>query len=352
MSMLRVHRVVAAAVAVGTALTLTACTGEVADDVSPTGGSDASTPSAAPDEPAESAPPVDDSLGPLDSLWDEAFAVLGAEGDAAAHARVEQLIAECMRAEGWPYTPAPLETAPPPAPQSDLEWGTVEFGEAHGYAIATGDVESLRRNAMGVLPDSENTNPNFEYWSSLPEPASSEFIEAWWGKMPTDEEIAADPSASAEGGCDSKAREAVEGSTDDPLEDENFAGLLSEMTQIRDGLEAETRVVAARAAWSDCMTGAGFAGLADSQAAQDLIWSELDPYLVDGGEAPADVLAELGVKEKALATADFGCQADHDYFQVELEVQHERESEFIESNRAEVEDLLAAIAEHRKSALG
>lgn len=348
-----VHRFVTATVAVGTALTLAACTSEGADEVGPTGGSEASTTAPSDDpEGTEPSPPVADGLGPLDALWDEAFAVLGADGDSAVHDRIEHLVAECMRAEGWEYTPAPLETAAPRAPQSDLEWGTVAFGEAHGYAISTGDGETLRLEAMGVAPDGETTDPNFDYLMSLPEPAATEYVEAQWGKMPTSEEIEADPSArDPEGGCQGKARRAVEGSTGDPLEDEKYSGLLTEMSQLHDGVDGEPRIVAARAAWSDCMTGAGFAELTDSDAAQDLIWAELDPYLVDGQTVPADVLAELATKERALAVADFTCRESNDYLQVELEVRNEREQEFIESHRTEVEDLLTAISEHRKAAL-
>lgn len=349
-----VHRIVTAAVAVGTALTLTACTGEAAEKTSPTADSAAST-SAPPDaaEDTESSTPLADWRGPLDALWDEAFAVLGTQGDIAAHDRAEQLVAECMRAEGWEYTPAPLETGKPLAPETDLEWGTVEFGETHGYAIATGDVESLRRDAMGVLPDENTPDPNFDYLISLPEAAAAQFEEDLWGKMPTDEEIAADPWASdPEGGCQGKARKAVEGSTDDPLDDGKFAGLLTEMNQLHEGLDGDSRIVAARADWSDCMTGAGFADLANSDAAQDLIWAELDLYAVNGQEPPADALAELATKEKALAVADFTCRENHDYFRVELEVRHEREQEFIESHRTEVEEFLGAVAEHRKATFG
>ena len=363
MRLTRVHNVVAAALAAGTALTLTGCTGGDDAEASATGGgatsvsSDAANPdgagpdgagpdSASPDasEDASVETPADDARGPVERLLADAYAFL--DSDSAQEARMEQLIAECMTAEGWEYLPVRSIPLDAPADTIDgLKWGTPEFAAAYGYGISTGEGLGLTRDIPGIA-EGRSDDPNIDYVESLSESASTAYYEALEGIGATGERDYVIGT-----GCRAVALKILEGDAVDPWTDEKHSGLFEEMQLARNLAFDDQRVVEARGAWSECMIGAGFSDVVDSSAAQDLIYDEIDLYPDNDQTPSAGELAELQAREILLATADFGCREKHDYIEVEREVRFEREQEFIDSHRTEIDDLLAAVAEYRTAVL-
>ncbi|MDQ2624734.1 MAG: hypothetical protein M3Y20_06190 [Actinomycetota bacterium] len=346
------------AIAAGLALTLTACGG---------GGGGGGTSSDDPD----AAPSDDYTPGPLEKMWTEAYGDFNMDSADmnAQQNQMEQLVAECMSAEGWEYTPVdysqmdngggiPIE----PGAGGDDEgpqWGTEAYAKELGYGISTW--EDMGSETAEPLPevtgdsdDSEWFDPNQEYVESLSETARDQYYEALNGPQPTEEEMASgeweyDPKNA---GCYGKASDEVYNVGGNIWEDEKYKGLIDEMNLIYTQAENDPKITEVKAAWSACMADAGYPGLADSGAAQETIYSELNAFWEKGEEPTEEVLAPLREKEKAIATADFTCSKKADINKVQIEVQHKLEQEFIDSHKAELEELMATLKEQQEAAKG
>jgi len=340
------------AVAAGLVLVLTACSG---------GGGGGGT-----DAPTEGESPTDDyTPGPLEKMWTEAYGDFNIDDSNAQQARMEQIVAECMAEEGWEYTPVDYSQMddgfgiPIEGDTDGPQWGTEEYAKELGYCISTWQDQGVETEEP--LPEGEFegdgpswTDPNQDYVEGLSETAQQAYYEALNGPQPTEEEINSgeweyDP---ANAGCYGKASEEVWNAGGNIWEDEKYKGLLDEMNLIYSAMENDPKVAEAKSVWSGCMADAGYPGLADSGAAQELIYSELNAYWEKGEEPGEDVLAPLREKERAVATADFACSKKADVNKVQVEVQHKAEQDFIDANRAELEELMAALKEQQDAAKG
>ena len=338
------------AIAAGLALALSACSGG--------GGSSKAG------EPQGEDPTSDYTPGPLEKMWTEAYGEFNPDQANAQQARMEQLVAECMSEQGWEYTPVdssqmdpgisyPNESADPDEPQ----WGTEEYAKLRGYGITTWDTDSGSATSE-PMPEpidepSAPTDPNQVYVESLSETAQKEYWEALNGPQPTEEEMTSgeweyDPENA---GCYGEASAEVY-SAANIWEDEKYKGLVDEMNLIYTQIENDPKITEAKAAWSACMADAGHPGLADTNAAQEQLYTALNAYWEKGEEPPADVLAALREREIALATADFQCAKKADVNKVQVEVQHRVEQEFIDKHKAELEELMAAQKAQEDAARG
>jgi len=333
------------AIATGLALVLSACGGG--------GGTGAAEP-----EPSDAHSP-----GPLEKMWTEAYGDFTIDASNDQQRRMEQIVAECMSEQGWEYTPVEYPTMeepiaePMPVEGDGPQWGTEEYAKEFGYGIATYDLgegdgaATMTAEPLPIDPGDGSgwTDPNQEYVESLSETAQQAYYEALNGPQPTEEELSSgdwqyDP---ANAGCYGKASEQIYGGVTDIWEDERFKGLIEEMNLIYSSVENDPKVAEAKSVWTSCMADAGYPGLADSSAAQETIYKELSAYWDKGEEPPAEVKKAVAEKERAIATADFGCSKKAKVDKVQLEATHQAEQDFIDAHKAELEELMAALKEQQ-----
>ena len=352
------------------ALTLTACGGS--DDaagggpsattatVAPASGTGtgttavpASTTTAGDDDTADDEGEGGDSekaarwLSPLDEFLGfgvEPSAEDQAESDQQQR-QVEQLIADCMHAQGFEYTAFDPSTAPPTAGPWDLP--PDEFARQYGYGITTIDRGDMSSN-----------DPNAPMVEAMSVPEKQAYYQALYGDMLTVDEngdlakrMPAAPGAAAAPdteSCSAKAGAEVYGDAEEQATEgqtDAFGPLQQEMSALYERVESDQRVVDARTTWSNCMADAGYPGFADiydpsvevSDRATALMGDSMDPAAAD----PA-ALDELRTYEIAVATSDLACRADYDA--VHQQAQTELEQSFIDANRAELEQYRDAIA--------
>jgi hypothetical protein len=285
-------------------------------------------------------------LSPLDEFLGfgvEPSAEVRAEDDQRQR-QVEQLIAACMTAQGFEYVEVDWSAVAATAGPWDLP--PDEFAQQYGYGITTIDHEDLA-----------SSDPNSAIVEAMSVAEKQAYYQALYGEMITVDangelakrEVAADaaPPVDTES-CSAQASSEVYGDAETATSDaqnDAFAPLQQEMSALYERVENDQRVVDARSTWSDCLAEAGYPGFADiydpsmeiSEQATALMGESMDPAAAD----PA-ALEELRTREIAMATADLACRVDYDA--VHREVQVELEQQFIDDNRAELEQYSEAIA--------
>lgn len=299
----------------------------------------------------EAVDPPDPEVGVLEALFGAAEEESFSSGtDAAQSMRVEELIAECMAAEGFEYVPVDYsdlwgwQTA-----EEVPDYGTLEYARLYGYGVTTGPGDD-------PAFDVEWTNPNDAIRNALSANELDQYVDRLWGVDPrgVDAEGAALPWQ--EQGCQGWAEHevyghAMRGSLDD--ESWEWNGLVEEIERVFAALDTHPDVIAAAAGWSDCMAGAGQSGFTAVPEAEASISDRYDALL--NGEVPVDpaetaggglaaveasfdeLLAALTAEEIAVATADFTCREESGYQDVYDEVSAEAQQEFYDAHRAEVD---------------
>jgi hypothetical protein len=266
---------------------------------------------------------------------------------------VERLVADCMREEGFDYVPREHAGVVVGSDGTDLDWGSPEFAEQFGYGIST-DPWGWEDRDDTVAPD----DPNQEYVDAMSEAERAAYEEALWGP-PQEWDEDADPEAYeydwTRSGCYGAAQHEVW----DADADEEFAGLLDEVSRVWEQTAEDPRVRALDAAWSSCMADAGYDEFDGPNEAAPRLHDEWwalqgwdDPSyqaLVDGWDwdADPDGPAEPEVddaaarafteREIAVAVADAGCKAEVGYDDGVREVSHEIQQDFVDQHRAELD---------------
>lgn len=193
--------------------------------------------------------------------------------------RREELVAECMIAEGWEYIPVEY-------PDFDTD---VEYTEDD-------EIERIEREGMGIAyyylypngnPDDDYVDPwedwvdpNQEYIESLSQAESEAYWESLYG---SDEENAAlqtveiDPETGEEyysqyrsGGCQGEAEEEIY--SDGGLGfDEDYWMVMEEFyMELEERVQADGRIQELQAEWTSCMADQGF-----DYEDQDQYWMEV-----------------------------------------------------------------------------
>jgi hypothetical protein len=289
----------------------------------------------------------------------------------------QELIAECMAAEGFEYTPwIPDDEGADVWPGEGLT--PEEFTAQWGYGMFTMMLHEADMMESGEQPWGEpQDDPNWAYADSLPEAEQEAYYRALEGDWESwfqehQEEIEAaeqegewigDPTYEDIGGCRNLAWESV-GMGPNPELDEAWNELGPKFDQLWERIYADERVVAVNAEWSDCMGEAGF-----DFADEEEIWQYLDGLMMelwegeDGspdttvpedepeegdleeewspfpfGVSRADIEA-LADEELEIAGADLACRRDHALDEIVDEVRAEYEAQFIAENRAQLEKI-------------
>ena len=240
----------------------------------------------------------------------------------------ENLIRDCMKAQGFDYVPVD------PAAQQAALTGTPgmskdDFEKQYGYGITT-LYEQRRELAVA--------GPNKALRDSLGEADRKAYDRALYGDDPTATFVDALDTGdySRLGGCLRSSTEQVFGGAD------VLSSLSEKLDELDQKMRADARMVKVVQAWSACMREAGFDGLEEQEEVDEVLANKLEE-IVDspeesataGGDAEYDkaALAALQKEEVAMVAADIECEEEH-VADVEEKVTEEYEESFREENTA------------------
>jgi len=238
----------------------------------------------------------------------------------------ENLIRDCMKAQGFDYVPVD------PAAQQAALTGTPgmskdDFEKQYGYGITT-LYEQRRQLAVA--------GPNKALRDSLGEADRKAYDEALYGDDPTATFVDALDTGdySRLGGCLKSSTEQVFGGSD------VLSGLSEKLDELDQKMRADPRMVKAVQEWSTCMREAGFDGLEEQEEVDEVLATKLEdivgtPEDIASGDDTADydkaALAALQKEEVAMVAADIECEEEH-VADVEDKVTEEYEETFREQN--------------------
>jgi len=301
-----------AAAAAGALLLLSACGGG--------SGSDAGKDSSAKEGPLEA------YIKPVTSAYDDIdYEKIQVEQ--------ENIIASCMQEAGFEYTPQDASSIST-AWDDELEWGTEEFAEKHGYGYSSG--------SESEDGEEEWVDPNADYVAAMSESERVAYEAALWGEPQGD---SLDEDAEYEwdwtkAGCYGKASNETYGDAYSAYEDPAFVELQDEIGRLYEKAQADPKLAALDADWSACMNDAGFDFAKVSEASESIseaynaLWEAADP---DTGSIDKTAEADLREKELATAIADAKCQTKVGYQKKSREVQFALEQEFVDTHKAELD---------------
>jgi hypothetical protein len=247
---------------------------------------------------------------------------LGEDAIRLRQANAENLIRDCMKGQGFDYVPADpnaQQAALVGAPGMSKE----DFEKQYGYGITT-LYEQRRKQAVA--------GPNMALRDSLSPADRKAYDHALSGDDPTATFAQALDSGdySRLGGCIKTSTDQVFGGAD------VLQSLSTKLDELDQKIRADARMVKAVRDWSDCMRGAGFAGLAEQEEVDVLLKKKLEAIVGSPADAPgADydhaALTALQREEVAMVNADIKCEEEH-VSKVEEKVAVEYESAFREEN--------------------
>lgn len=257
--------------------------------------------------------------------------------------KVEELVAACMAEEGFEYIPVDQSQNGGIVFDGE-EWDpeSREWVEQYGY----GAINYPGRDTQPD-PGTEWVDPNQDYVESLSDSERNAYYEVLHGPQPTEEELNDDGSWEYDpenAGCYGSAQLDVQGT--DPFSSDEHKPLMDALNEFYTDLQNAPALSDLNAAWSTCMTAAGYSGFTAQFDAQNSVYEELNQYWETmTGEFVEDdpELLAIGEREIELALADLDCREETDYRQESLRIQFDLERAFIEEHKAELEALKAAL---------
>jgi hypothetical protein len=264
--------------------------------------------------------------------------------------RVEELVRQCMAAEGFDYIPMD----PPDMGAMPGEGLTQrEFAERYGYGMSTFFEESMEEAE-------EFVDPNADQVETMTDEQRRAWEEALYGPPSEQPQVAEgeDETVVFEGfggGCQGEAAEAVYGGEQDAFTDlfRNY----------QEALEADPRWREAAESWRECMAAEGYdfaepedAIEAVNERAEEL-YQSVDPFpglteeeiaalspeeleATTPPEPDPELLAETKEFELAVAVADYDCQGDLRRATAEVG------REYLDAHRGEFERARDAMEDH------
>ena len=263
--------------------------------------------------------------------------------------RREELISKCMRDAGFTYRP-------------DLDSDRFTIGSAALADIHSNDPEWVAQYGFGIISGhnpvfgailGDRVDPNKEYRESLSETArvaydfalngpEDNLQPAWTTQDDHDEWMKSR-------GCWGRA--IVQAQSESPLflrQSDEFAPLWDAINDMERAIFERPEIVKLHRDWSSCMAGAGHLGLGNPSDARITVRTE---FLVtrttidlrrkagtpdiDGGAA---LLADIQRREIDMALVDFDCRQTNDFDTRVNEIRLEAETQFVNDNRALLED--------------
>lgn len=276
------------------------------------------------------------------------------EADFRQRERVAQdEIATCMAEQGWEYIPY--------VRSEDVIFGDAEtpeeFAEQYGLMITWDLLNQAPIEDGGVPPEVED-DPNYAIQEALSPEEREAYNAALHGNPPdidhetmTEEEIEAFYMSWQPDGCYNEAYESVFNSESSMAFYEAFG---SDIEAMFERANTDPRITELESSWSECMAEAGYdfqdqmdpeifilRRLEEVGVIQDL---EIDPgggfgfgsEGISPGTPEYEAAERIFEEEVTIATTSLSCRGDTE--QVYQEVFAEYEQEFIEENRAKLEE--------------
>lgn len=256
---------------------------------------------------------ADSELGPIS----QRVTALGEQFDAdvmtAQTNAVDELVADCMKAQGFDYTPQRRDPSAQAASLGLPDMNTMEFAEQYGYGITTLD------DVTGTTDQSTGQTSTPEYEEALVGRA----YRAGEAQMP--------------GGCAGEAMTEVFGDVTslDTTVAADIAGL-------RDKADEDSRVVAALDDWSKCMDDHDYSYTTPEAARTSIISRALDST---GALVQGDTLRTLRTEEIDTAVADIGCRDSTGLTQARAKALARVETDYYATHKDQVDSYLDQIEE-------
>lgn len=299
--------------------------------------------------PADSEPGASERESPLSEYLNALYGGDLSEDEmekkyAADEKEREALISTCMNDEGFEYIPAVQSTS---FSSGGEEWlpDDREWVAQYGYGMTS------YPGADDPAPTEEYVDPNQDYVTSLPESEQQAFYEALNGAPIAEEDLPADGSYEynwEESGCYGFAQNEIVG--EDPSQSEEHKPLFEAITAVYTDLEKAPEMADLNAAWSDCMSGAGYPGFSAQQDAQTAVSDEYNKLWegqTEGGEPSEADMDALTEGEVETALADLECREKTNYRDAAFDVQADIEQKFIDDNKEALEALKADAEQGR-----
>ena len=243
------------------------------------------------------------------------------EGTLSRQAKIETLIRDCMKAQGFEYVPVD-PVAQRTALTGQTGFNDAEFNKVYGYGITT-----LYEQRLNIPAD-----PNAAIKNRLSSADQAAYSKALSGEFADETFAVAAESGdySRLGGCTRQATDTAFGSADVL---QNLVGKLDELDQ---RIVADRRMQSAIAKWSDCMHAVGY-DLAEPEQVDVLLQRRLDAIVGPANNRRTDydkaALAALQRDEVAMVASDTDCEKKN-IQKVEDVVRAEYEKAFREENAA------------------
>jgi hypothetical protein len=326
------------------------------------------------DEDERAEPP---RVGPLDELLATIYEGESSESSEAQYARLvgmEEIIATCMREQGFDYTPIDYDAQREASREAEADGATkpteeeldpVAATREYGYGVFTerpGDEEPE------VEDESAWGDPNAERYAAMSQAEQQAWDLALNG--PGQGEEYAQEAGTYDWtawGCYGVANHEQSDTREDYFDVSAWLDLINEILQLDQTIGGDPRMAEVVGEWSVCMAEAGHPGYTDPSGPwlemielREQVWAEVgagveldvstDDYLTDPAylAQQADIAerhAELAPREVELAVADATCQVEVDYARQAAEVRIVRQEEFAAEHSAELEAMLAAYQE-------
>lgn len=272
----------------------------------------------------------------------------------AQQAQTEDLVAACMKDEGFEYLPNTQNGGTVMSTEDIEDRETEEWVASNGYGMIQTQEEMEQMQSEGE----EYVDPNADYLAALSETEQAAFYEVLYGPGPTEEEMAAMEEGDGgyeynweTSGCQGAAQHEVQDGQD-AYSDPKFKGLFDKMSALYTKAQEQPKIKELNSKWAACMADAGYPEFSTKQDPFDALNEAQNAYYesqtFDEQGMPTNVddaaLAELKQTEIDMALADFKCSAKVDYMQQSLKAQFALETQFVEDNKSELDALLAAYA--------
>lgn len=292
----------------------------------------------------------------------------------------QEAIAECMRAQGFEYTPYVPDQSFMGFTPPGYDLTRKEYVEKYGFGISTMVDQQMNQPPEG-MPKPED-DPNFVYMQTLSPSDSEAYNKARYGDMvmeaPIDESDTGDSSGdgadskptAAEAfvpqGCEGEGEKAVTGGGGTDADKAFVEEFNQRINKLYESVQADRRVVDATRAYATCMADKGYPEIDKQEKAYEQVSNKMQPLweaqgagmvgeddsgssgavaatIVVGGQngvGPTPTfdpvkLKEVNDYEIGVAKADLACGKD--VMKTTYEVSQELEQKFVDDNAADVE---------------
>lgn len=264
---------------------------------------------------------------------------------------MENLIAQCMKAEGFEYTPEPYR---PDLSDSDATADGItdenledrDWVARYGYGLVETPDRAADDMSMFTGPDrGAGTKTESErYVDTLSSSQAAAYELAMNGPQQTEENFSL-----ADAGCFGQARAAVVG--EDPSDLAEFEPTFEAIEDFWNGASSWAGFSELHASWASCMDARGHGGYARQSDAANEIGTKIGALRevanpTEGtGEMvalPIAALEALGAEERELATVDLDCREEVGFSARFFEIKVAEETRFIADHQAALDELKAA----------